>query len=42
MSQWEIEIDTPEYDLPVLTNDGTDFSDIDGLHVIALADVLSA
>lgn len=30
------------YNLPVLTNNVGDFSDIDGLRVIALADILSA
>lgn len=30
------------YNLPVLTNNVADFSDINGLQVIALADVLSA
>lgn len=30
------------YNLPVLTNNVGDFSDIDGLQIIALADILSA
>ena len=30
------------YNLPLLTNNVADFSDIDGLQVVALADVLSA
>lgn len=30
------------YDLPVLTNNVTDFADIDGLQVIALVDILNA
>ncbi len=30
------------YNLPVLTNNVADFNDIDGLRVIALADILSA
>ena len=30
------------YNLPVLTNNVADFSDIDGLRVIALADIVSA
>lgn len=30
------------YNLPVLTNNVSDFSDIDGLQIIALADILTA